>query len=130
VPEWQQIADGLESSNQCCWNSGDLPTGASAGAPEEHLPVVTVTDPGLLKVTFVENHPMTAEHWITTLYVRDQNGIVIVLRDFGQAALLPQFARDEVPEIEDVQAPRGTTQVRAYSYCNLHQAWVGDLTEL
>lgn len=126
IPEWQQIADGLEESNQCCWTRSAPATGQGAGAAATHVPVVTVSGTGLVQVTFAMAHPMTSAHWITTIYVRDQDGLVIGLRDFGQAALLPQFSRGEIPEMQ-FQAPPGTRQVRAYSYCNLHQHWAGDV---
>ena len=128
VPEWQQVADGLESA-QCCWSREDLPTGAGAGAPEDHLPLVTLTDEDVIEVRYEADPAMTAEHWITTLYVRDQDAVVIGYRDFGQAALLPQFSGNEVPSLE-FAAPLRTEWVRAYSYCNLHQQWISDALEL
>lgn len=129
IPEWQQIADGLEESNQCCWTRAQPATGEGAGGVDPHVPVVSVNRTGRVEVTFAMPHPMTEAHWITTIYVRDQNGLVIGLRDFGQAALLPQFSRGEVPSLA-FQAPPGTTQVRAYAYCNLHQHWAGDVTNV
>jgi desulfoferrodoxin (superoxide reductase-like protein) len=125
VPDWQQIADGLEASNQCCWSQSMPPSGPQAGSADMHAPVVSVSRSGEVEVTFAAAHPMTAEHWITTIYVRDQDGVVIGLRDFGQSALLPQFSRDEVPRLS-FAAPPGTTRVRAFSYCNLHQHWAGE----
>lgn len=129
VPEWQQVADGLESSAQCCWSSEDLPTGEGAGAPEMHLPRIALSADDVIEVSFEADPAMTAEHWITTLYVRDQDAVVIGFRDFGQSALLPQFSRNEVPSLE-FPAPLRTEWVRAYSYCNLHQHWVSDVLEL
>jgi desulfoferrodoxin (superoxide reductase-like protein) len=129
VPEWQQVADGLESSAQCCWSAGELPTGDDAGAPEAHLPIISLLDGDILRVGFEQALSMTSEHWITTVYVRDQDGIVIGFRDFGQYQLLPQFADDPVPVLE-FPAPLRTEWVRAYSYCNLHQHWVSDVLGL
>jgi desulfoferrodoxin (superoxide reductase-like protein) len=94
-----------------------------------HLPRVTLSDTDDIEVRFEEDHPMTTEHWITTLYVRDQDGVVIGFRDFGQSALLPQYSRDEVPELS-FPAPIRTQWVRAYAYCNLHQHWAGDVLQL
>lgn len=129
VPEWQQVADGLESSSQCCFRRDGVPTGAGAGAPEMHLPLVALTDEDVIEVSFEADPVMTAEHWITTLYVRDQDAVVIGYRDFGQSALLPQFSRNEVPSLE-FPAPLRTEWVRAFSYCNLHQHWASDGLEL
>ena len=128
VPEWQQVADGLESA-QCCWSREDLPTGAGAGTPEPHLPLVTLTAEDVIVVSYEADPAMTDEHWVTTLYVRDQDAVVIGYRDFGQAALLPQFSGNEVPSLE-FPAPLRTEWVRAYSYCNLHQQWISDVLEL
>lgn len=125
IPEWQQMADGLEESNQCCWTRAQPATGEGAGGVDPHVPIVTVSRSGLVEVTFAAAHPMTAAHWISTIYVRNQNNLVIGLRDYGQAALLPQYSRGEVPGMR-FQAPPGTTRVQAYAYCNLHQHWAGD----
>jgi desulfoferrodoxin-like iron-binding protein len=129
VPEWEQAAAGLESSSQCCWSREQVPTADGAGTPEMHLPLVRLTEEDEIEVAFEQAHPMTAEHWITTIYVRNQDAVVIGFRDFGQAQLLPQFSRDQQPELS-FAAPLRTTLVRAYSYCNLHGHWASDLVRL
>jgi desulfoferrodoxin (superoxide reductase-like protein) len=129
VPEWQEVADGLEASNQCCFSRAEPPTDPAGGAPDNHAPELAVTDEGQAIVSLAAGHPMTESHWITTLYVRDQSGIVIGYRDFGQIGLKPQFSRNYVPELR-FDLPAGTTNVRAFSFCNLHSHWVGIATNV
>lgn len=129
VPEWQQMADGLEESNQCCWSRSQPATGQGAGGVDPHVPNISVSPTGLVTVSFAVDHPMTSAHWISTIYVRDQSNLVIGLRDYGQSALLPQYSRGEVPGMR-FQAPPGTTRVQAYAYCNLHQHWAGDVVNV
>lgn len=135
VPEWQALADGLEAPDgPCCYTAGDLPdpTSPGSGAPESHLPLVSIDPDWRLTVSLAAPHPMTrgdaetAPHWITTMYVRDQNGVVLGLRDFGQNEVKPQFADRNAPSLQ-VLLPPGTERVRAFSFCNQHENWASDI---
>jgi len=125
VPEWQEVADGLQASNQCCYTRDSPPEDPSLGGAEEHAPLLEVRADGRAVVTLGAQHPMTADHWITTMYVRDQDGVVVGFRDFGATQLKPQFSRGYQPSLE-IALPAGTTSVRAFSFCNLHSHWAGE----
>lgn len=138
--EWEDTADGLEQSPLCCW-TGD-PAEVAQGSPSvgAHLPEISFeTVNGRLRATVStlgdENgtgqaapHPMTAVHWLTVMYVRDQNNVVIYLRDFGQEQIKQQYLNQNPTFTFDV--PPGTTSLRAYSFCNLHQHWRGERVEI
>lgn len=131
IPEWQEIADGLEAPNGPCCYTATAPPGAgvaNAGQASNHLPVLTIANNGTVTVSLATPHPMirqngaTRAHWITTMYVRDQDGLVIGFRDFGQLEVKPQFEGRSNPSLS-FSLPPGTTRVRAFSYCNLHDVW-------
>jgi desulfoferrodoxin (superoxide reductase-like protein) len=135
VPEWQEVADGLEAPNgPCCYTetSPPGPNVTNRGDASNHLPVLTLRNNGLVIVSLANPHPMTRgnattpAHWITTMYVRDQDGLVIGFRDFGQSQVKPQFEGRTSPTLEFAMPP-GTTSVRAFSYCNLHDVWATDI---
>ncbi|MET0414174.1 MAG: hypothetical protein ABW217_22885, partial [Polyangiaceae bacterium] len=67
-------------------------------------------------------------HWLTVMYVRDQNNVVVYLRDFGQEQIKQQYLNQNPTFSFDV--PPGTTSLRAYSFCNLHQHWRGRRVEI
>jgi desulfoferrodoxin (superoxide reductase-like protein) len=83
-----------------------------------HTPVVHVLSGGQVHVRMQAPHPMQPEHWITVLYVRDQHGALIALRDFGQASLLPELVGG-APDLR-FTLPPGTTCLTAYAHCHLH----------
>jgi desulfoferrodoxin (superoxide reductase-like protein) len=131
VPEWQEIADGLEApKGPCCYTAAAPPAAnvANAGQASNHLPVLAIANSGTVTVTLGAAHPMVREngttraHWITTMYVRDQDGLVIGFQDFGQTEVKPQFEGRTNPSLS-FSLPPGTTRVRAFSYCNQHDVW-------
>jgi len=136
--EWEDTADGLEQSPLCCWTGDPSETGSpGVGA---HLPEISIdTVNGRLRATVftrgdenntgeIAPHPMTAVHWLTVMYVRDQNNVVVYLRDFGQEQIKQQYLNQNPTFTFDV--PAGTTSLRAYSFCNLHQHWRGERIEI
>jgi len=134
IPEWQEIADGLEAPNGPCCYTATAPPSATVpnpGKATNHLPVLAIASNGTVTVSLAEPHPMVREngttraHWITTMYVRDQDGLVIGFRDFGQLEVKPQFEGRNNPSLT-FSLPPGTTRVRAFSYCNQHDAWASD----
>lgn len=130
VLDWESKASALEKSANCCWTAASEPGADSdnAGRAPNHAPVVGTTADGDLKVWLASGHPMTEAHWITSMYVKDQRGVVIWYVNFGEERILPsQVATtpqwmEETPAIL-IRPPSGTTLVKAYAYCNLHQNW-------
>jgi desulfoferrodoxin (superoxide reductase-like protein) len=62
-------------------------------------------------------HGMSVEHWISDIYLRNQDDIII-----GYVELT-----GEDPEARArFDLPRGTTRITAYAYCNLHDHWTAD----
>jgi superoxide reductase len=114
VEAWERRARELESK-------GTVLTGAAPGKwlgkEGTHVPRATFNADGT--VTITTPHPMTAEHWISTHYIKDQDGIVVGLQELTSSR----------PEAKSVfKVPAGTTKVVAYSYCNLHDHWQGSET--
>lgn len=110
---WESRATDLESmaGKQIRTEADPGPWEAKVGG---HLPEMTV-DNALNQVTVVTNHGMSEEHYITTIYVRDQKGFVVGLKEFS-----PTDAEAKVI----FPLPKGTTSVTAYSNCNLHDHWM------
>jgi desulfoferrodoxin (superoxide reductase-like protein) len=137
-PEWEEIADGLEQNPRCCWTGDPAQTDSpSVGA---HLPQISIdtVDGRLVATVFtfgdedntgqLRPHPMTAQHWLTTMYVRDDQNVVIALRDFGRAAIFQEFVNIDPRVTFDV--PPGTKWLRGFSFCNLHQHWRGPKVDI
>lgn len=134
-PEWEEIADGLEQSKQCCWTGDENPVPANRPTVGAHLPEIEFSEvDGRMRARVftlgdeagsgtLSPHPMLREHWITTMYARNQDGVIVYLRDFGESEIKQQFINSS-PEME-FDVPAGTTWLRAYAFCNLHQHWRG-----
>ncbi len=92
--------------------------GMWAGKEANHVPQVAF-DAATGSVTVTTSHPMGNDHWITTHYLRNQDGVVIGLKEYlgTDAAAKATFV-----------LPPGTTAVVAYSNCNLHNDWQGAST--
>jgi desulfoferrodoxin (superoxide reductase-like protein) len=105
---WEARAKELEGKGPIY--TADSP-GKWKGKEGGHVPTATFDNAG---VTIVTKHPMTAEHWITTHYIKNEKGMVIGLKEFkGTDAA----AKSTFP------LPKGTTSVTVYSNCNLHDLW-------
>ena len=81
------------------------------GKAASHVPQVTFQPGG---VELFTDHGMSPEHWITAQYVKDQDGNLIA------------FTGHEGTDAEaraSFTLPPGTTQITAYSHCNLHGDW-------
>jgi len=69
-------------------------------------------------------HPMTASadpakvHWVDHIWVKNQDGLVVAMRDLDATEASPAMFTFEVPE--------GTTQLIAYEHCNLHGVFEGE----
>lgn len=140
VLEWEEVADSLEQNPRCCWTGA--PSEVERGSPSvgAHLPNISLdTVDGRLRATVftlgdedntgqLNPHPMNQAHWITVMYVRDQNNVVVAFRDFGRADIFADNL-DIDPRIT-FDVPPGTTSLRAYAFCNLHQHWRGARVEI
>jgi desulfoferrodoxin (superoxide reductase-like protein) len=117
--EWEDIAEGLEAGE--IYTQGSA--GPWAGKEAVHVPRVTF-NAGEGSITVLIKHGMSAEHWIPVIYLRDQNGLVVGLKDYGQDAY-DGTAGDADPTVT-FELPAGTKKVTAYAYCNLHDHWVAE----
>jgi len=69
-------------------------------------------------------HPMVASadpskvHWVDHIWVKNQDGVIVAMRDLDATQASPAMLTFEVPE--------GTTQLVAYEHCNLHGLFKGD----
>lgn len=84
-----------------------------------HIPAATFNK-GANSVDIVVPHPMTEAHWISDVYIKNQDGIVIGFMTWeaknyeGEAATQAKAT---------FTLPAGTTEITTYSYCNLHDHW-------
>lgn len=110
---WETRATSLEGT-------GALHTAATpgmwAGKEATHIPAVTFNADGT--ITVATTHGVAMDHWVTTIFVRDQDRVVIHLVEFvarGTGVL---------PSASTTFRPRsGTTSITAYAYCNQHDLW-------
>jgi len=109
------------------WNSS-VPFTEESGT--KHIPYTTVYN-GTATVTVgngdVEGgvyHPMIASndpnkvHWVTHIYVVDQNDEVIQMKAMDPTVV-------GVPATFVFIVPEGVTQLVAYEFCNIHGLWKG-----
>jgi desulfoferrodoxin (superoxide reductase-like protein) len=116
---WEQRAQQLEDANGV--NSA-ADEGIWPGKAATHVPTVVI-DKASGTATVSSTHPMTEAHWLTTIYVRDQDGVVIHLIEF-----VARGASASIAATTSFSIPSGTTAMTAYAYCNLHDAWSTDAT--
>lgn len=97
----------------CCGEKmKELVPGATDGAHEKHVPLVTLSG-NAIKVQVGEvMHPMMEEHYIQFIALETEHGLQIKY-------LTPQ----DKPEAEFV-ITEGDEPVAVYEYCNLHGLWV------
>ena len=107
--EWEDRAAELEALT---WTVDD----PGPHNPDPHLPVVDY-DAESRTVRVKVPHVMEPDHWITTVYIRDQDGVVLELREYPAPK-----ASEESPDVE-FSLYDTTTEVVAYAYCNLHDNW-------
>ena len=99
-PEWTTKAKALVSKNE----GGKVYTveapGPFAGKERSHVPKVTI------------------EAGVTTIWVEDDQGRVLALRELK--------ATESAPPAFAFKLPNGTKKVRAFEHCNLHGVWASD----
>lgn len=96
----------------CCGEPmKEIVPNSTEAAVEKHLPVISEEN-GVVKVTVsTVTHPMTAEHYITNIWLETNKAIY-------KKVLSPDLA----PEAQFILA-EGEKAVAAYEYCNLHGLW-------
>eukprot|EP00958_Prasinococcus_capsulatus_P012252 scaffold1219_cov400-Prasinococcus_capsulatus_cf.AAC.9 len=92
--------------------------GKWSGKEGSHVPTVSLTDDGKLKVTLT--HGMTAgenEHFIQYVYIKTDSGDVADVSVFKPT--------DSAPVEAIFPVPSKATSVTPFAYCNLHGVWSG-----
>mmetsp|Transcript_36497 Transcript_36497/g.53505 ORF Transcript_36497/g.53505 Transcript_36497/m.53505 type:complete len:322 (+) Transcript_36497:81-1046(+) len=91
---------------------------------KKHTPYITVEN-GMGKVTVGvegEMHPMVSYHWITDIYVIDQDENIIAMKSLDPTNV------DEASM--NFTVPNTATSLTAYEWCNLHGLWKGPSLDL
>ena len=99
----------------CCGQKmTKLEAGVVEASREKHIPVVEI-DGNTVKVTVGSvEHPMTAEHYISWIYLETDCG--------GQRkALTPDSKPEAIFALADEKP------VAVYAYCNLHGLWKAEI---
>lgn len=100
---------------------------------EKHVPYITVNEDGTSSILVGKVggpiHPMngsadgeTPPHWITEIYVVDQDGKIVAMKSLDPTGVT------EATMIFDT--PEGATTLKAYSWCNIHGLYEGPVTEV
>jgi desulfoferrodoxin (superoxide reductase-like protein) len=110
---WEDRADQLEAGNGV-YTAADPRDWA--GKEGTHVPAVAFNADGTVTVSCT--HGMAEDHWISTLYVRDQDGYVIHLVE-----ILPRGTGALTAASVTFRPRAGTTAITAYAYCNKHDVW-------
>jgi desulfoferrodoxin (superoxide reductase-like protein) len=110
---WEERALELEADE--VYDEDDPWMGDEEQVPE-HVPFADLLS-GKLSVTVP--HPMTRDHYITTIYVRDQDGLVLGLRELKR----PGEGDDAQGVTVDFDRPLLAASVTAYAHCNTHDTW-------
>lgn len=132
-PQWESRAKELEGANQGGTAYTATAPGPFAGKERSHVPNLTVQSDGVAVI--VVNHVMDPggvneagadggdagsrpEHFITTIYAKDDQDRVIYLKELTSKDASPPFIAFRIPD--------GTKSVRAFEHCNLHGVWASD----
>lgn len=99
----------------CCGKEMDLLTENTVdAAKEKHVPVIEETAGGILVKVGAVAHPMEAAHYITSIEVFTNDGLVL------RKSLKP----GEAPQAAFPVARANVAKVR--EYCNLHGLWAAN----
>lgn len=89
----------------------------------KHTPYITLNEDGTSGSVVVGTeevyHPMSADapHWVTVIYITDQNGDIITLKNMDPDGV------DKAEMTFDI--PEGVSEVTAWEFCNMHGLWKG-----
>ncbi|MBE5730657.1 MAG: desulfoferrodoxin [Clostridiales bacterium] len=99
----------------CCGQKmTELVPGTVEASYEKHIPVVTVEGNTVTVAVGSVEHPMTAEHHITWIYLQTDKGGQRKCLEVGKVPVVTFALCDEKP-------------LAAYAYCNLHGLWKADI---
>jgi hypothetical protein len=135
---WEQKAKALEGSNAGGAAYTTESPGPWAGKEKSHVPSLTVQEDGVAMI--LVSHVMDAGfagaeagasdggkdagpfdsgarpiHYVTTIWVKDDKGRVVYLKELKTT--------DIAPPVVAFRVPAGTQSLRAYEHCNLHGVW-------
>lgn len=100
----------------------------------KHVPYISVNEDGTSSILVGKVgeaiHPMNGvtddgesdPHWITELYVTDQDGKIVAMKSLDPTGVTEATWTFETPE--------GATTLQAYSWCNIHGLYVGPTVEV
>ena len=100
----------------------------------KHVPYITIKEDGTSSILVGKVgeaiHPMngvtddgsTDPHWITELYVTDQDGKIVAMKSLDPTGV--------TEATWTFQTPEGATTLQAYSWCNIHGLYVGPIVEV
>ena len=111
---WRKRADQLETVGEYVYSAEEYPEGMNA---DVHVPEVTIANG---YVTAFIDHVMEKEHWITTIYFRDQTGSVFYLREFLPTEVDEGYDKGVTAYAE---IPKGVEEIAAFAFCNKHDHW-------
>jgi desulfoferrodoxin (superoxide reductase-like protein) len=89
------------------WSDGT----AKAGS---HVPAVALDGTAAIVTT---PHSLDSGHYITMIYLRDQDGVIVALEEFSAPST------EAESQIASFSVPAHVTSVTAYSHCNQHDVW-------
>ncbi len=98
--------------NCCNEKMKKITANTTDAATEKHIPYVNIEDNSMFIQIGEISHPMTDEHYITTIYVVD---------DLGNMQKIKLTPNDK-PEI-CINFNKNAKKINVYSYCNLHGLW-------
>jgi desulfoferrodoxin (superoxide reductase-like protein) len=119
---WQLRVEQLETDYPIA-HTADEPGTTQAGADlsekvDSHLPTLKVGADGQLSIDVGKTdrqHEMVDGHFISVIYLKNQNGDVVFLRE-----LTPRSSIST-----KIPIPKNTTEIIPYAVCNLHERWKG-----
>jgi desulfoferrodoxin (superoxide reductase-like protein) len=116
-PSWQSRAADLEGRGQIYTKAAP---GKWMGKEGTHVPTLELSA-DKKTATVRLTHGMATDHYITTIYVKDDQGRVIGLRELmgSDSEALGMFT-----------VPESSLELTAYAFCNLHDLWQSDSTEI
>lgn len=109
--QWEQRAKQLEDSGIIKSRENIEDHHSTDEELKNHLPQITF---GHNAIAMRVPHTMEPSHFITTVYVRDQDK-----RVFGLKELLPV---DKIAWAS-FMVPAGTTKIYAFAFCSVHDHW-------
>jgi len=113
---WQSRVAGLRNTGvYSASKPGEAPRhgGAKVGT---HVPTLSVT---ASEIRVTSSHVMSPDedHFITALWVENQNGIILHFQEFRVTDAKAEFVTG---------FPEGTEEVIAFAHCNQHDVWKSD----